>query len=367
MNNESPKSPDNQSSNQPNDQSGNQSKKKEVVLLSHGAGGSLQDQLIKFITDGAKYRKIGNGIGLDAFDDGATIPIKDSEMEVVITSDGHAINPIFFPGGDIGLLAATGTINDLLMMGAAPVAISSSVFLEEGLEFDVLKKIFDSFNRVLERNKIALLCGDTKVLPKGNLDGIIMSTTGIGFKPRNRIILDSNVQPGDKIIVTGTIGDHGAAIIAKRNEINLETDLKSDVTELTDIFRNISNLDVIHAMKDPTRGGLSAALNEWAHKSNVSIVIDEDKVPIKKEVVAICEILGLNPLEITNEGKAIIAVGKEHSSEILTAIKKSELGKDAAIIGEVSAENKGKVFMKTRFGGLKFINMPMGEPIPRVC
>lgn len=359
MSNESHKVYDNQSS--------NQLKKKEVVLLSHGAGGSLQDHLIKFITNGAKHRKIDNGIGLDAFDDGATIPIKDSELEIVVTSDGHAINPIFFPGGDIGLLAATGTINDLLMMGATPIAITSSVFLEEGLEFDILKQIFDSFNLVLERNNIALLCGDTKVLPKGNIDKIIMSTTGIGFKPRNRLILDSNVQPGDKIIVTGTIGDHGAAIIAKRNEINLETDLKSDVIELTDLFKNISNFNTIHAMKDPTRGGLSAALNEWAHKSNVSIILEEDKIPIKKEVVAICEILGLNPMEITNEGKAIISVKKENAEQVLTEIKKSELGRDAAIIGEVSPDNKGKVFMKTRFGGLKFINMPMGEPIPRVC
>ncbi|MHA1339105.1 MAG: hydrogenase expression/formation protein HypE [Promethearchaeota archaeon] len=342
-------------------------KKEKIVLLSHGAGGQLQNELIRFITKNAKIRKVADGIGLDAFDDGATIPLKDGDKDIVITSDGHTISPIFFPGGDIGQLAATGAINDLLMMGATPTAISSTVFIEEGFPFKDLKKIFNSFYKVLESCNVALLCGDTKVFPKGTLDKIAMATTAIGFKPSNIKITDSNLQEGDKIIITGTIGDHGASLIANRKEINLNTTLTSDVAVLLPIIKAIENLKWIHAMKDPTRGGIAAALNEWAEKSKVSIILDESKLPIKKEVKAIADILGLDPLELSNEGKALIAVKKDYADIVLKRIKNTEIGKNAEIIGEVSKENAGKVMVRTTLGGTKFINMPIGEPVPRVC
>ncbi|MBD3351946.1 MAG: hydrogenase expression/formation protein HypE [Candidatus Lokiarchaeota archaeon] len=339
----------------------------KIVLLSHGAGGALQEKLIRFITKSAKLRKIGNGIGLDAYDDGATIPLTEKDSEIVITSDGHTIDPIFFPGGNLGELAATGTINDLLMMGAKPIAISSTIFIEEGFSFDQLEKITTSFHETLKDNNVALLCGDTKVLPKGNLDKIIMSTTGIGLKKDTLKILDSNIKIGDKIIITGYIGDHGSSLIANRKEINIDTTLLSDLHVLSPIIKSIPNLQDINAMKDPTRGGVSAALNNWAQKSNVSIFLYEEKLPIRKEVKAICEILGLNPLDISNEGKALISVDRDHADQVLNAIRSTELGQFAEIIGEVREENQGKVLMKTKFGGTRFINMPMGEPIPRVC
>jgi len=341
--------------------------KEKIVLLSHGAGGQLQNELIKFITKNAVLRRVDDGIGLDEFDDGATIPLKEINKDIVITSDGHTISPIFFPGGDIGILSATGTINDLLMMGATPVAISSIVFIEEGFPFSKLKLIFNSFNKVLESCNVALIGGDTKVFPKGTLDQIAISTTGIGFKPSNLKILDSNLQPSDKIIITGTIGDHGAAILANRKEINFDTNLVSDVAVLLPIIKQINNLEWIHAMKDPTRGGVAAALNEWAQKSNVSIILDESKLPIKKEVKSIADILGLDPLELTNEGKALISVSSEYAEIVLNRIRKTEIGKNAEIIGEVSKDHPGKVMIRTFLGGTKFINMPIGEPVPRIC
>lgn len=337
------------------------------VLISHGAGGQMQGELIKFITNGAKVRQIENGIGLDAFDDGATIPLNQRGVQLVITSDGHTISPLFFPGGDLGKLAAAGTLNDLLMMGAVPRAISSTVFIEEGMSFKTLERIFKSFNDTLAEFGVALLCGDTKVLPKGNLDGMIMSTTGVGFRPNECVIRDANLQIGDDIIITGTIGDHGASLIAARKEINLETKLQSDVAVLKPLFEAVGSLKGIHALKDPTRGGLAAALNDWATKSNTGITIDEENLPIRKEVKAISDILGLDPLEISNEGKCIMAVDPRHSEEIITRMKGHKLGMDAAIIGKVVSTNAKRVVMKTSFGGKKFIQMPIGEPIPRVC
>ena len=262
----------------------------KFILLGHGGGGQLQEELIQYITKGAKLRQFNNGIGLDAFDDGATIPMKDSKDEIVITSDGHTISPIFFPGGDLGKLAACGTINDLLMMGARPIAISSTVFIEEGLSFNILDKVFKSFNDTLEKANVALLCGDTKVLPKGTLDKIIMATTGVGIRPKSRKIFDANLSVGDKIIMTGSIGDHGSALIANRKGINLQTDLKSDVSVLKTMIEKIVDYDGIKAMKDPTRGGVSSALNGWAQKNNCGIMINEDKLSIRKEVQAISEI-----------------------------------------------------------------------------
>lgn len=341
-----------------------------VIRLAHGAGGILQEELIDFITKNIPFKNVNNGIGVEELDDGATIPLKDYDEEIVVTADGHTIYPLFFPGGDLGTLSISGTVNDLIMMGAEPLALTSMLIIEEGFKFNKLERIVNSMNSTAKNANIAIIAGDTKVMPRGTLNEMIIATTGIGIKNKNIKILDNNVKIGDHIIITGSIGDHGTALMASREGLNITTDLKSDISLLLEIYNaikfEISN-NYIHAMKDPTRGGIAAALNDWAMKSKVSLWIEEEKVPIKKQVVAICDMLGLDPYNIASEGRALIAADPDHSKNILNKIKSTEIGKNAEIIGEVKAENPGRAFLKTIVGGTRFIDMPLGEPIPRIC
>jgi len=349
------------------------SEKKEssnVIRLAHGAGGILQEELIKFITKNIPFKNVNNGIGIEELDDGATIPLVDYDKEIVVTADGHTIYPLFFPGGDLGTLSVCGTVNDLLMMGAEPLALTSMIIIEEGFEFNQLEKIVNSMNSMAKKANIAVIAGDTKVMPRGTLNEMIIATTGIGLKERNIKILDNNIKIGDHIIITGSIGDHGTALMASREGLNITTDLESDISLLLEIYNAIKfeiNNNYIHAMKDPTRGGIAAALNDWAMKSNVSLWIEEEKMPIKKQVIAICDMLGLDPYNIACEGRALIAVNPDQSKNILEKIKLTEIGKDAEIIGEVKADNPKRVYLKTIVGGTRFIDMPLGEPIPRIC
>lgn len=349
------------------------SEKKEsskIIRLAHGAGGVLQEELIDFITKNIPFKNVNNGIGVEDLDDGATIPLKNYDMELVVTGDGHTVYPLFFPGGDIGTLSICGTVNDLLMMGAKPLALTSMIIIEEGFEFNKLEKIVNSMNIKAKKANIAIIAGDTKVMPRSTLNEIIIATTGIGIKDKKIKVLDSNLKVGDQIILTGSIGDHGTALMASREGLNITTDLKSDISLLLEIYNklkyDISN-NYIHAMKDPTRGGIAAALNNWAVKSNVSIWIDEEKVPIKRQVEAICAMLGLDPYNIACEGKAIIAVDPIHSVDVLAKIRSTKIGKDAEIIGEVRVDNPKRVFITTIVGGTRFLDMPLGEPIPRIC
>ncbi len=341
-----------------------------IIRLAHGAGGSMSMELIQFIVKNIPYKNVNNGVGLVELDDAATIPLDNYEKEIVITADGHTIHPLFFPGGDLGTLSICGTINDLIMMGAEPLALTSIIIIEEGFEFKNLEKITNSMNSMTEKAKIAIIAGDTKVMPKGTLNELIIATTGIGIKDKKIKILDNNLKTGDHIILTGSIGDHGTALIASREGLNISTDLKSDLSLLLEIY-NVLKPDIsknyIHAMKDPTRGGIAAALNDWAVKSDKSIWIDEEKVPLKKEVEAICDMLGLDPYNIASEGRALLAVDPNQSKNILEKIKSTEIGKGAEIIGEVKVENPKRVFLKTIVGGTRFIDMPLGEPIPRIC
>lgn len=342
----------------------------EIIRLAHGAGGVLQEELIKFITKNIPFKNVNNGIGVEELDDGATIPLENYDKEIVVTGDGHTVYPLFFPGGDLGTLSICGTVNDLIMMGAEPLALTSMMIIEEGFEFKKLEKIVISMNTMAHKANIAIIAGDTKVMPRGTLNEIIIATTGIGIKDKNIKVLDNNIRTGDRIILTGSIGDHGTALMASREGLNISTDLKSDISLLLEIY-NALKLDIsnnyIHAMKDPTRGGIAAALNNWAIKSNISIWIDEVKVPLKKPVTAICDMLGLDPYNIASEGRALLAVDPEHSAKILKKIKSTEIGKDAEIIGEVKVKNPQRVFLKTIVGGTRFIDMPLGEPIPRIC
>ncbi|MHA1775197.1 MAG: hydrogenase expression/formation protein HypE [Promethearchaeia archaeon] len=340
---------------------------KKIIQLGHGGGGIMQEELIHFITDKIPIKRISDGIGVDAYDDGATIPLENSPNEIVITADGHTVEPLFFPGGDLGSLSVAGTVNDLLMMGARPLAITSTIFIEEGTEFKLLDRIITSFNETAKQAQVAILAGDTKVIPKGSLKEIIIATSGIGLKPKTRQIFDGNCQAGAKIILTGSIGDHGAALIAARENFNFDTLLESDERCLIDFLPIIEQNQGILAMKDPTRGGLAAALNEWAYKSKVSIWVEQSKILIKREVQSIADILGLEPLEIANEGKAILCVKSEFAEQVLKELRKTNSGKEAVIIGEVKAEKPGMVIMKTPLGGKRIVEKPMGELIPRIC
>ena len=342
----------------------------KIIRIAHGAGGVLQEELIEFITKDIPRKNVNNGIGVKELDDGATIPLSDYDKEIVITADGHTVFPLFFPGGDLGTLSVCGTVNDLLMMGAEPLALTSMIIIEEGFKFDTLEKLINSFNSKVNEANIAVIAGDTKVMPRGSLNEMIMATTGIGIKDKSIKIVDNGLKAGDKIIITGSIGDHGTALLASREGLNISTDLESDIDLLLDInnvLKTEINNNYIHAMKDPTRGGIAGALNDWAKKSNVSIWLEEDKIPIKKQVNAICDMLGLDPFNIACEGRALMSVDSNNADNILQKIKSTRIGKDAEIIGEVKSEKPKRVLMETVVGGTRFVEMPLGEPIPRIC
>ncbi|MHA1309749.1 MAG: hydrogenase expression/formation protein HypE [Candidatus Helarchaeota archaeon] len=338
----------------------------DKIELAHGAGGKLTQQLLdEIIVPTFKNKIVKGGIGLEALDDGATIPVQD--YEVVVSTDAHTITPLFFPGGDLGKLAVCGTINDVAVMGAKPVAITSAIIMEEGFLMNDFKKILNSMNQILVEANVALIAGDTKVMPNGTLDGMIISTTGVGIVKKGSVITDNGLKPGNKIIINGSIGDHGIALLSKREGLGFETQLVSDCAPLHETIEAAMKPGGIKAMKDPTRGGVAGLLNEFAQKSNVSIWIDEDKVPIKAPVIAACEMLGFDPLAIANEGKVVMGVEKDLAEETLSLIKKTKYGKNAEIIGEVKAEKPGYVILNTSIGGKRIIETPRGEPIPRVC
>jgi len=302
-------------------------------------------------------------IGLAALDDGATVDVPE-HAELVITTDSHVVKPIFFPGGDIGRLAAAGTINDLAVMGARPLVLTLAAIIEEGFPVADLERILDSFSEVLRGVGATVACGDTKVMPPGDIDGIALNTTGLGVA--SRAVSDAEIRAGDVVIVSGSIGDHGMALLAAREEFRLETELRSDVAAIWPMIEPVLGPDV-HAMKDPTRGGLAAALNEMARKSSLTIEIDEQAVPILDAVSALSEILGISPLEVANEGKAVLVVEASAAASVVSALRRHPLGVRAAIVGGVTDEHPGRVILTTEVGGRRFLDMPLGDPVPRIC
>jgi len=340
--------------------------KYEDIKLIHGSGGQVMSQLInELIVKRVKLPNVSGGIGLKQLDDGASIPLKTGE--IVLTSDSYTVEPIFFPGGNIGVLAVCGTINDLAMMGAKPLALMDTIVVEEGFPIASLEKIVDSMISLTTENEIALIGGDFKVMPKGKLDKVVISTFGVGLADRGKLLMDSALKPGDKIIFTGSIGDHEIALISVREGISFESEISSDVAPLWPIIQAALNVGGVHTAKDPTRGGLAEALNELAKKSNVSIWISESNLNLKPEVRAACEMLGLDPLHLACEGRAVIGVSQEKADEVLEAIHKIDNGDTATIIGEVHNENPGYVILETTIGGKRIISPPMGAPLPRVC
>ena len=335
------------------------------ITLKQGGGGRAMRALIEsmFISDFAAMPF--DGVGLAAMDDGAAIPIGDEFL--VVTTDSHVVKPIVFPGGDIGRIAVAGTVNDLAMMGATrPLGLTCAVILEEGFDVDALEAVQQSLVATCREAGAVVVTGDTKVMGKGEVDGIVINTTGFGMAAR--VVRDNALRAGDKIVVTGTIGDHGLAVMAARHGLALEGDLRSDVAPINALIAQALAAagDGVHAMKDPTRGGLSSALHEMAKKSGVGVVLDETKLPLTDAVRAAGEILGIDPLHVANEGKAVIGVAADRVDALLAALRAHPLGANAAVVGTCIAERPGSIILDTGFGR-RLLAEPDGEPLPRIC
>jgi hydrogenase expression/formation protein HypE len=354
------------------------SDKKDTITMLHGAGGTVMHNLVKNYI--VKY--LGGysnaEVPLEALDDAAVVG------DVVFKSDSHAVKPIFFPGGDIGRLAVSGTVNDIAALGAEPYALACGLILEEGLALADLERILASMQSTCREAGVGVVTGDTKVVEKGSLGGCVMNVSGIGRRTAAlesnlkvvkqhrssfsaRWVLDANLSAGDKIILSGTIGDHGLAVLSAQQGLKFGSEIKSDVKPLNRMIqRMLSEAGGVVAMKDPTRGGLADALNEFSEKSRVGILIHEDTVPIRDDVQAACEMLGLDPLEVGNEGKMIIGTVPAKAEQVLNFLKQTSEGKNAEIIGEATREFKG-VAMQTLVGGKRIIARPVGDPVPRIC
>ncbi len=334
------------------------------IETAHGAGGKLMQRLLEeVIIPSFGRRKIGE-IGLDEMDDGATLQV--TGVNLIVCTDAHTIHPIVFPGGNLGILTACGTINDLAVMGAKPVAMTNTVIVEEGVEIALLQTMLRSLNSIIEPLDIAMIAGDTKVMPPGTLDGIVMSTTGIGIPYLDHPISDSGAKPGDDIIISGPVGDHGTSLLAHREGLNFDTDLVSDVAPLWEPIRACLDAGDVHAMKDPTRGGTAVALNELASKSKVEFELQEEKIPVRPSVQSLCNVLGLDPLHMSCEGTVVMSVESRDTDDILDALTKYKTTQDPRVVGKV-LDGKARVVMRTTIGGRKIIQVPYGEPIPRVC
>ncbi len=345
------------------------------ITMSHGAGGTIMQNLIVKVI----LKNFGGSnaeVPLEALDDSAVID------NIVLTSDSHTVKPLFFPGGDIGRLAIAGTVNDIAVMGAKPVALASGFIIEEGFLISEFERIVKSMGETCREAGVYIITGDTKVMEKGCIEKFVVNTSGIGKRHsaldkniaevkryrqfNTRWLLDSNLRKGDKIIVSGTIGDHGVAILSFREGYDFGSKIVSDVTPLNKVIARLLNVGGIVAMKDPTRGGLANTLHEWSEKSKIGITIYDDQIPILEGVVAACEMLGIDPLEVGNEGKVVIAVVPQKAEEVLSALKKTKEGRNAQIIGEAT-DSIREVVMETEVGGRRILVPPIGDPVPRIC
>jgi hydrogenase expression/formation protein HypE len=330
------------------------------ILLAHGSGGRLSHDLVakRFLP------AFANPL-LAKLDDAA---IFYYEGRLAFTTDSYVVTPLFFPGGDIGKLAVCGTVNDLAMMGAVPLYLSLSFIIEEGLQEDELQVIVDSAQKAAADARVMIVTGDTKVVPHGSADRLFINTSGIGAVPAGIYLSGSNARAGDKVILSGTIGDHGIAVLSQREGLSFSTALQSDCASLNKMVAQMLEVSSnIHCLRDPTRGGLATTLNEIAAQSGVGIRIEEDRIPVRREVQAACEMLGFDPLYVANEGKLVAIVASEDAERVLGAMQRNEYGREAAIIGEVTAERAGRVVMKTSIGASRIVDMLVGDILPRIC
>jgi len=335
--------------------------KTENILLDHGSGGKMSHQLITEIMLPAFDNPI-----LSQLNDGAVIDVEGKRL--AFSTDSYVVDPIFFPGGNIGDLAINGTANDLAMCGATPLYLSVGLIVEEGFSIADLIKILEGMRAAAETAGITVVTGDTKVVPRGAADKIFINTSGIGLVHKNVDIAGHLARPGDKIILSGSIAEHGIAILTQREGMSFDSTIVSDTAPLNRMVKGMlaAGKD-IHVLRDPTRGGVGTALNEIAIQSSVGIVISEDKISVKDEVKGICELLGFDPLYIANEGKLIAFVGPDDAEAVLEVVRKDRYGQDACIIGEVVSDYPGRVIMKTRIGGTRIVDMLTGEQLPRIC
>ncbi|MBE9005690.1 hydrogenase expression/formation protein HypE [Fortiea sp. LEGE XX443] len=336
------------------------------ITLAHGSGGKAMRDLI----DDVFVRSFDNPI-LSQLEDQASFNLANLLQQgdrLAFTTDSYVVDPLFFPGSDIGELAINGTVNDLAVSGAKPLYLTCSVILEEGLPVETLRRVVTSMQAAAKNAGVQIVTGDTKVVHRGAADKLFINTAGLGVIPSGVNISAHNIQPGDVILINGELGNHGTAILIARGELALETDIKSDCQALHSLVETILNVcPDIHAMRDATRGGLATVLNEFALTSNVGIRLHEESIPIREEVKGVCEILGLDPLYLANEGKLVVVASRDNFDKVLSAMQSHPAGKDACIVGEVIASPPGVVFLKTAFGAERIVDMLVGDQLPRIC
>ncbi len=333
-----------------------------IITLAHGSGGSATLALIENI-----FKKYFNNEILSAGDDSARLNMGNAR-NIVFTTDSFVVTPIFFKGGNIGKLAVCGTVNDLATSGSTPLYLSCGFIIEEGFSMDELEKIVEAMSITAKECGVKIVTGDTKVVQKGAVDKIFINTSGIGVLPEDIDISGRNARIGDKIIISGTIGDHGSCILLERENMGFQAEIKSDCAPLSGLVKDmLEAASDIHVLRDPTRGGVATTLNEIAVQSNVTISIDEEKLPIKREVQGVCELLGMDPIYMANEGKLLIFVPGDQAERVLEVIRNNKYGKDASIIGEVINEGEAKVILKALSGGTRIIKLLAGDQLPRIC
>jgi len=332
----------------------------DKILLAHGSGSRSSHDLVSRVLTPPVMNPV-----LAKMDDSAVL---DLSGRLAFTTDSYVVNPIFFPGGDIGRLAVCGTVNDLSMSGAKPLYISLALIIEEGLDIDDLQRIMTSVKDTAAEANVQIVTGDTKVVERGKVDHLFINTAGSGLIEGGVEISGSNAKPGDRLILSGGIGEHGMAVMSRREGLNLSLPVTSDCAPLNHLVSSmLSASKNIHSLRDPTRGGLAATLNELAKQSDVGIIIDEAEIPIHDGVRGACELLGLDPLHIANEGKLVAAVDEADVGKVLAAMRQNRYAGQAVVIGEVTTEHRGKVVMKTRIGSSRIVDMPVGEILPRIC
>ncbi len=330
------------------------------VILGHGSGGTLSRDLLNrlFLPELGKAAP-------RALDDSAVVMIDGQRY--ALTTDSHVVSPLFFPGGDIGRLAICGTVNDLAMIGATPVALTCGFVLEEGLSFELLQQVVFSMKTAAQEAGVYIAAGDTKVVQKGSADQLFVNTSGVGRIADGVNISGTNAKEGDVVIISGTIGDHGIAVLSAREGLGFETTLESDVAPLNHLVQAMIGAGEIHVLRDPTRGGLATSLVEISEQSNVSIEINEQNLPYKPAVKAACEMLGFDPLYVANEGKLVAFASEKDADKVLDVMKKTRYGENAAVIGKVLGTGKSQVRLKTAIGGTRLVDMLPGEMLPRIC
>ncbi|HKK91750.1 MAG TPA: hydrogenase expression/formation protein HypE [Desulfobacteraceae bacterium] len=333
----------------------------DKVLLDHGSGGKISHAMVSDMILPAFDNEI-----LAQLDDGAIFEMNGVKM--AFSTDSYVVDPLFFPGGNIGDLAVNGTVNDVAMCGAAPLYISAGLILEEGFPASDLKTILDTMGRAAARAGVKIVTGDTKVVPKGKVDRIFINTSGVGVVFPGANVSGAMAKPGDRVIISGTIADHGITVLSAREGLTFESNIQTDSAPLNHMVRSLFDADrEVHVLRDPTRGGVGTTLNEIAFQSGVGIRINEEALPVNSAVQGICELLGFDPLYLANEGKLLALVPETEAHAVLETIRQDPAGRDCAIIGEVVAKDPGRVFMNTAIGGSRIVDMLTGEQLPRIC